>query len=141
MTAATPLARYSAMWKGALRERLRYRRELHHALGHDLCHPQRSVDSEKGYCVRTLPMYLVNSQSVHVTRPHWRPLKTRKAAPQRIVNFSHLGERQRNKYPKSAGLRQCHSGATIDLGSCSHGVKPHAVAACRHPSFEDFLET
>jgi predicted ATPase len=35
MTAATPLARYSAMGRGALRERLRYRPELHHHLGHD----------------------------------------------------------------------------------------------------------
>jgi hypothetical protein len=27
-TTATSLARYSAMWRGALRERLRYRREI-----------------------------------------------------------------------------------------------------------------
>ena len=35
MTAATPFARYGARWKGARRERLRYRQELHHHLGHD----------------------------------------------------------------------------------------------------------
>jgi hypothetical protein len=35
MTAATSLARYSAMSKGALRERLRYRQKLHHHQGHD----------------------------------------------------------------------------------------------------------
>jgi hypothetical protein len=35
MTAATPLARYGAMWRGALRKRLRYRRKLHHHSGHD----------------------------------------------------------------------------------------------------------
>ncbi len=35
MTAATPLARYSAMGIGALREQLRYRQNLHHLSGHD----------------------------------------------------------------------------------------------------------
>ena len=35
MTAATPLARYSAMGRGALRERLRYLQDLHHHPGHD----------------------------------------------------------------------------------------------------------
>ena len=35
MTAATQLARYSAMGIGALREQLRYRRNLHHLPGHD----------------------------------------------------------------------------------------------------------
>jgi hypothetical protein len=36
MTTATPLARYGAMGRGALRERLRYRRKLHHHQGRDL---------------------------------------------------------------------------------------------------------
>ena len=32
---STPLARYGAMWKGARRERLRYRQEVRHSQGHD----------------------------------------------------------------------------------------------------------